>query len=150
MELSPALIQLLKEVSYGQLSTLMPDGAPHITQVWLDTDGEHILVNTVATHQKTRNVKLDARVAINVHDPTRPYRIANIRGRVVEMNVPIATVKVAADVPEAQRSHIEVMRTERPIYQAVVDAARNRGGPWNKFSPGYVDLCSAPIPVKEQ
>jgi cyclophilin family peptidyl-prolyl cis-trans isomerase len=67
-----------------------------------------------------------------------------------EMNVPIATVKVAADVPEAQRSHIEVMRTERPIYQAVVDAARNRGGPWNKFSAGYVDVCSAPIPVREQ
>jgi peptidylprolyl isomerase len=65
-----------------------------------------------------------------------------------DMNVPIATVKVAADVPEAQRSHIEVMRTERPIYQAVVDAARNRGGPWNKFSPGYVDLCAAPIPVR--
>jgi cyclophilin family peptidyl-prolyl cis-trans isomerase len=65
-----------------------------------------------------------------------------------DMNVPIATVKVAADVPEAQRSHIEVMRTERPIYQAVVDAARNRGGPWNKFSAGYVDLCSAPIPVR--
>jgi cyclophilin family peptidyl-prolyl cis-trans isomerase len=67
-----------------------------------------------------------------------------------EMNVPIATVKVAADVPEAQRSHIEVMRTERPIYRAVVDATRNRGGPWNKFSAGYVDLCSVPVPVKEQ
>jgi cyclophilin family peptidyl-prolyl cis-trans isomerase len=66
-----------------------------------------------------------------------------------DMNVPIASVKVAADVPEAQRSHIEVMRTERPIYQAVVDATRNRGGPWNKFSPGYVDLCAAPIPVRE-
>lgn len=65
-----------------------------------------------------------------------------------EMNVPIATVKVAADLPEAERSRIEVMRTDRPIYQAVVDAARNRGGPWNKFSPGYVDLCSAPIPVR--
>ena len=40
-----------------------------------------------------------------------------------DMNVPIASVKLAADVPEDQRSHIEVMRTERPIYQAVVDAA---------------------------
>ena len=67
-----------------------------------------------------------------------------------EMNVPIASVKVAADLPDAQRSHIEVMRTDRPIYRAVIDAARNRGGPWNTFSPGYVELCSAPIPVREQ
>lgn len=65
-----------------------------------------------------------------------------------DMNVPITSVRVAADVPEAERSHIDVMRTERPIYQTVVDAARNRGGPWNKFSAGYVDLCSVPIPVR--
>src|SRR5919198_6498576 len=84
-ELTPALEQLLKEASYGQLATLMPDGAPHLTQVWLDTDGTHILVNTVASHQKVKNVRRDPRVAINVHDPARPYRIANIRGRVVEL-----------------------------------------------------------------
>jgi PPOX class probable F420-dependent enzyme len=84
-ELTPALEQLLKEASYGQLATLMPDGAPHLTQVWLDTDGKHILVNTVATHQKAKNVRRDARVAINVHDPARPYGIANVRGRVVEV-----------------------------------------------------------------
>jgi len=63
----------------------MPDGAPQLTQVWLDTDGTHVLVNTVASHQKVKNVRRDPRVAINVHDPARPYRIANIRGRVVEL-----------------------------------------------------------------
>jgi PPOX class probable F420-dependent enzyme len=81
----PLLERMLKEASYGQLATLMPDGAPQITQVWLDTDGEHILVNTVATHQKVKNVRRDPRVAINVHDPAKPYRVANIRGRVVEV-----------------------------------------------------------------
>jgi PPOX class probable F420-dependent enzyme len=84
-EITPALQQLLKEASYGQLATLMPDGAPQLTQVWLDTDGTYILVNTVATHQKVKNVRRDPRVAINVHDPARPYRIANIRGRVAEL-----------------------------------------------------------------
>lgn len=67
-----------------------------------------------------------------------------------DLNVPIASVKVAADVPADERSRFEVMRTERPIYQRVVDAARNRGGPWNIVSPGYVDLCAAPIPVRAQ
>src|SRR5947209_3238990 len=84
-EITPALERLLKEASYGQLATAMPDGGPHVTQVWLDTDGSHILVNTVATHQKVRNVRHDPRVAVNVHDPTRPYRIANVRGRIIEV-----------------------------------------------------------------
>jgi cyclophilin family peptidyl-prolyl cis-trans isomerase len=66
------------------------------------------------------------------------------------MNVPIATVKVAADLPENQRSRLEVMRSERPIYQAIVEAQRNRGGPFTKFSAGYVDVCATQIPVREQ
>jgi PPOX class probable F420-dependent enzyme len=84
-EITPSLERLLKGASYGQLATLMPDGSPHLTQVWLDTDGRHILVNTVASHRKARNVRRDPRVAVNVHHPARPYRIANIRGRVVEV-----------------------------------------------------------------
>jgi PPOX class probable F420-dependent enzyme len=86
VEITPSLERLLKEACYGQLATLMPDGAPQLTQVWLDTDGTHIVVNTVADHQKAKNVRRDPRVAINVHDPARPYRIANIRGRVVEVS----------------------------------------------------------------
>jgi PPOX class probable F420-dependent enzyme len=86
-KITSSLQQLLKESSYGQLATVMPDGAPQITQVWLDTDGRHILVNTVASHQKVKNVRRDPRVAINVHDPAKPYRIANIRGRVVEVTL---------------------------------------------------------------
>jgi PPOX class probable F420-dependent enzyme len=83
--LTPELTRMLQEASYGQIATLMSDGSPQLTQVWLDTDGQHILVNSVATHQKVRNVRRDPRVAINVHDPKQPYRIANIRGRVVDI-----------------------------------------------------------------
>jgi peptidylprolyl isomerase len=67
-----------------------------------------------------------------------------------EMNVPIRAVKVAADLPEAERPKFEVMRTESATYQAVVEAQRNRGGPWTKVPAGHVDLCNAPIPVREQ
>ncbi|WP_296944331.1 peptidylprolyl isomerase [uncultured Massilia sp.] len=66
------------------------------------------------------------------------------------MNVPITSVKVAADVPLAERSKFEVMRTESAVYQAVLDAQRNRGGSFTKYSAGYLDLCAAPIPVREQ
>ena len=65
-----------------------------------------------------------------------------------ETRMGIKSIRLEADVPEAERSHLEVMRSEAPIYQQVIDAQRNRGGPWNKFSPGYVELCNAPIPVR--
>ncbi len=67
-----------------------------------------------------------------------------------EQRMPLKLVRMAADVPEAERSKFEVMRTESAAYQAALDAARHRGGPWTKVSPGKVDLCSAPIPVREQ
>lgn len=66
-----------------------------------------------------------------------------------EQQVPIASIKLAADVPEAQRSHLEVMRTDSATYQKAVEAQRNRGGPWTKVAAGYIDLCNAPIPVRE-
>jgi len=83
--ISPGLKKLLKEPAFAQIATLMPDGSPQVTQVWVDTDGEHILVNTSQDRQKTRNVKRDPRVALNVVDPNDAWRIANIRGRVVEV-----------------------------------------------------------------
>lgn len=66
-----------------------------------------------------------------------------------EQNVAITAVKLAADVPAAERSKLEVMRTDSAAYQSVLAAARNRGGPWTKFSPNHVDLCAAPIPTRE-
>jgi cyclophilin family peptidyl-prolyl cis-trans isomerase len=67
-----------------------------------------------------------------------------------EQQLPIVAIKVAADIPEAERARLHVLRTESATYQAVLDAQRNRGGPWNKYSPNYLDLCNAQIPVREQ
>jgi peptidylprolyl isomerase len=67
-----------------------------------------------------------------------------------EQRVAIKSVRLAADVPEAERTRIEVLRSEAPIYEKVVEAARNRGGPWTVFAPNYVELCNAPMPVREQ
>jgi len=67
-----------------------------------------------------------------------------------EQNVPIKSVRVAADLPEAERSKLEVMRTDSASYKAVVEAQRNRGGPWTKVAAGYIELCNASIPVREQ
>jgi PPOX class probable F420-dependent enzyme len=83
--MSPGLLKLLREPVYCQVATLMPDDSPQITQVWVDTDGEHILVNTAEGRQKTRNVRREPRVALNVVDPGNAWRLASIRGRVVDI-----------------------------------------------------------------
>jgi hypothetical protein len=41
----------------------LPDGSPQLTQTWVDTDGEHVLINSVAGFQKIRNIERDPRVA---------------------------------------------------------------------------------------
>ena len=83
--ISPGFLKLLREPAFCQLATLMPDGSPQITQVWVETDGEHILINTIEGSQKEKNVRRDPRVAVNVVDPTNAWRIAMVRGRVVEV-----------------------------------------------------------------
>ena len=66
-----------------------------------------------------------------------------------DKNVPIKSVRLASDVPPEQRMRMEVMRTDSAAYQAVLEAQRNRGGPWSKVQAGHLDLCNAPIPVRE-
>lgn len=66
-----------------------------------------------------------------------------------DKNVPIKSIRLAADVPVEQRVQMEVMRTDSAAYQGVLEAQRNRGGPWSKVQAGHLDLCNAPIPVRE-
>ncbi|MFA9219171.1 MAG: peptidylprolyl isomerase [Sphingomonadaceae bacterium] len=67
-----------------------------------------------------------------------------------ELYLPIKSVRLASAVPEAERSRLEVMRTETPTYAAVVEAQRNRFSSWDRFQANHVDLCNAPIPVRER
>ncbi len=83
MNLPEGLIAVLRQPSPCFLSTLMPDGSPQMTRTWVDTDGEHVVINTVQGHQKARNVERDARVAVNVCDLASPSSYYGIRGRVV-------------------------------------------------------------------
>src|SRR3954452_10242096 len=83
--LPAAPLDLLRRPSPCFLSTLMPDGSPQMTQTWVDTDGRHVLINTVDGHQKVRNVQRDPRVALNVADSDDPSRYFEVRGRVVEV-----------------------------------------------------------------
>lgn len=79
------LLTLLRGPSPCFISTTMPDGSPQLTQTWVDTDGEHILINTVDGFQKVRNIARDPRVAVAVSDPSNPSRYFAVRGEVVSV-----------------------------------------------------------------
>ena len=83
MNLPEDLIALMRQPSPCFLSTLMPDGSPHMTQTWVDTDGEHVVINSVQGHQKVRNIERDPRVAVSICDASRPSRYFAVRGQVV-------------------------------------------------------------------
>ena len=83
MNLPEGLIALLRQPSLCFLATVMPDGSPQVTQTWADTDGEHIVINSVRDHQKVTNIQRDPRVAVNVCDASGPTRYYAIRGQVI-------------------------------------------------------------------
>jgi PPOX class probable F420-dependent enzyme len=85
-QLSPGAVRLLQEKQIGHLATVMPDGTPQVTPVWVDVepDGRHVLVNTAEGRIKARNTARNNQVALSVVDSLNPYRLTIIRGKVVE------------------------------------------------------------------
>jgi PPOX class probable F420-dependent enzyme len=85
-KLSPGGVKLLQEKQLAIIATVMPDGSPQTTPVWVDVepDGSHILINTVMRHLKANNINRDPRVAVTVVDSQNPWRSVVIRGTVVD------------------------------------------------------------------
>ena len=82
--LSDKIRTILQKPAFAHLATLMPDGSPQVSPVWVDVDGDTILVNSAEGRVKDRNVVADTRVAISVTDPENPYSAVMIRGTVTE------------------------------------------------------------------
>lgn len=62
--------------------------------------------------------------------------------------VTIRSARIAADVPAAERTPLEVLRTDTPLFMQLVELRRNRTDDWYKVPAGYIDLCSVPLPVR--
>ncbi|ACY18827.1 PPOX class F420-dependent oxidoreductase [Haliangium ochraceum] len=79
-------LDILQKKAFAHLATLMPDGAPQSSPVWIDYRDGRLLINSTDRRRKARNLDSDPRVAISIVDPDNPYRCLMIRGRVVETN----------------------------------------------------------------
>ncbi len=85
-KLSPGGTKLLQEAQLAHLATVLPDGSPQVTPVWVDVepDGSFLLVNTADGRLKTRNVEQNPEVAVSVTDKDNYYRLVNVRGTIVD------------------------------------------------------------------
>ncbi len=71
--------------AFVHLATRMKDGSPQVSPVWVDTEGDYIVVNSAKGRLKDRNMRADPRVALSVTDPDNPYAAIMIRGRVAKI-----------------------------------------------------------------
>ncbi|CAN5118569.1 peptidylprolyl isomerase [soil metagenome] len=65
-----------------------------------------------------------------------------------EERKPISAMRVAADVPEAERTGLEILRSDSPSFAAIAEARRNRHDAWYVAPAGHIELCNVQIPVR--
>lgn len=81
----PQVVSFIHEKVFAHVATLMKDGSPQVTPIWVDTDGKNVLINTADGRIKTHNLRRDARVAVSIMGLDNEYRTAFVRGRVKEV-----------------------------------------------------------------
>ncbi|HEY1737500.1 MAG TPA: TIGR03618 family F420-dependent PPOX class oxidoreductase [Acidimicrobiia bacterium] len=84
MSLDKQTVRLAKGANLATVVTLMPDGQPQALLTWIDTDDEHLLINTEPQRQRAKNVERDPRITVLIHSADDPWDWSEVRGRVVE------------------------------------------------------------------
>jgi PPOX class probable F420-dependent enzyme len=74
-------LELLRAKSFAAVATLKEDGAPQTSIVWVDTDGENVVLNTTNKRAKGRHLRRDPRISVTVFDAQDPYRYFEVEGR---------------------------------------------------------------------
>jgi len=77
-------LDLFERKSFAHFATVMPDGTPHVTPVWVayDETDDRVLINTMQGRQKERNVQRNPKVGLSITAPDDPYRYVSVRGEV--------------------------------------------------------------------
>ena len=80
-----AFRDILDKKTLVHLATTGRDGSPQVSPVWVDREGDTIIINSAKGRVKDRNMRSHARVALSATDPDNPYRALMIQGRVVKI-----------------------------------------------------------------
>ena len=76
---------LFEKKAFANLATVNADGSPQVTPVWVDYDGDYVLVNSARGRRKDKNMERNRAVALSIQDPDNPYRYLEVRGSVAEI-----------------------------------------------------------------
>lgn len=79
------LRELASGRNFAALTTLLPDGHPATQPMWVDVDGDHLVLNTEVHRRKFASIERDPRVTVMIWELGNPYRYREVRGRVVEV-----------------------------------------------------------------
>ena len=82
--MNPDVVRLAQGPNLATVVTLMPGGEPQAQLTWVDTDGEHLLVNTEPQRQRVKNLEHDPRVTVLIHSADNPWDWAEVRGHLVD------------------------------------------------------------------
>jgi len=85
MRLSTKAKELIDGKNFASVATLMQDGSPQVAPLWIDREGDTIILNTTRSRQRTKNLRRDQRVAITVFEQANPYSNVSIRGKAIEI-----------------------------------------------------------------
>lgn len=105
-----------------------------------------------APRQLDRNISIVGRVVAGIESLSVSARGPAPMGFYdkAELRTSITSIKLASDLAENERPALEALRTDSASFNALVEARRNRKDDWYKRPAGYIDLCSVPLPVREQ
>ncbi len=85
-ELPQPVRDVIDEPNMASLATLMEDGSPHVSTMWVGRRGDTIIMNTVDGRVKTNNMLRDPRVSVSIYRESSPYQSVHIRGRVTVLS----------------------------------------------------------------
>ena len=83
MGLDNKRIQMASGPNYATLTTLFKNGVPQTHVMWVDTDGENILINTEIHRFKYKNILKDPRVTVTIWKHDNPFKFVEVRGEVI-------------------------------------------------------------------
>lgn len=95
-----------------------------------------------------RNLSVFGRVVAGMEHVQALRRVSPPQSEGDDVGDKIVSIKVAADVPEAERTQLEILRSDRPAFDAYVEARRNRSEAFFYYRPDYVDICQLPVPAR--
>jgi PPOX class probable F420-dependent enzyme len=116
MPLDQKTIELAQGPNFAVFTTLRPDGHPVSQPMWVDSDGEHILINTEPHRRKFRNISNDPRVTVTIWERDNPYHYVEVRGRVTDVitgDRPRAHIDELSELYDGQPYDADSIKTER-------------------------------------